>query len=163
MRVRLPPSAPAALYRAVSFNHHLRDDNPSGKMTLEMRETEPEKSRPPMIWILIILAAAILILGDLNSRMAETRRLERDAETLQTEVVVMKTQNADLATQVAGATSEASIQEWAHAQGGMALPGEVLIVPVAPEGEQDGAVATPEAPFEPPSNWEVWWALLFGG
>jgi cell division protein FtsB len=132
-------------------------------MALEMREADTEKSRPPMIWILIILAAAILILGDLNSRMAETRRLERDAKALQTEVVVMKTQNAVLSTQVAGATSEASIQEWAHEQGGMALPGEVLVVPVAPEGEQGGLASTPEAPFEPPSNWEVWWALLFGG
>ena len=152
-------------------------------MTIEMREIEPDKSRPPMIWVLIILAAAILIFGDLNSRMAETRRLERDAYALQTEVVVMKTENAVLATQVAGATSEASIQEWAHAQGGMALPGEVLVVPVAPEGEQGGMALpgevlvvpvapegeqsgvepTPAPSFEPPSNWEVWWALLFGG
>jgi cell division protein FtsB len=132
-------------------------------MTIEMREIEPDKSRPPMIWVLIILAAAILIFGDLNSRMAETRRLERDAYALQTEVVVMKTENAVLATQVAGATSEASIQEWAHEQGGMALPGEVLVVPVAPEGEQSGVEPTPAPSFEPPSNWEVWWALLFGG
>ena len=132
-------------------------------MTFEMHGNESDTSRPPLIWVLIILAAAILIIGDLNSRMAETRRLERDAFALQTQVVVMKTENAVLATQVAGATSEASIQEWAHAEGGMALPGEVLVVPVAPESAQDGIEATPTPSFVPPSNWEVWWALLFGG
>ncbi len=163
MWVQIPPSAPSAPIGAALFNPHLRDDYASSKMTIEMRESEPEKSRPPIIWVLIILAAAILILGDLNSRMAETRRLERDAYALQTEVVVMKTENAVLATQVAGATSEASIQDWAHEQGGMALPGEVLVVPVAPAGQQSAAEATPAPSFEPPSNWEVWWALLFGG
>ena len=132
-------------------------------MAGEMRDDDAVRSRPAMIWVLIMLAAAILVLGDLNRRMAETRRLERDAYALQTEVVVMKTENAVLQTQVAGATSEPQVRQWAHEEGGMALPGEVLVVPVNPEGGDAGAVSTPVPPFEPPSNWEVWWALLFGG
>ena len=128
-----------------------------------MRDVDTGKSRSPMVWVLLILVAAILVLGDLNSRMAETRRLERDARALQTEVAVKKTENAVLRTQVAGATSEARVMQWAHEQGGMAQPGEVLVVPIAPEGGEGSTAATPAPAFDPPSNWEVWWALLFGG
>lgn len=131
-------------------------------MATEMRDEHTSKNRPPLIWVLILLAAAILILGDLNRRMAETRRLERDAQALQSEVAAKKTENAVLQTQVAEATSEARVMDWAHEHGGMVRPGEILVVPFAPPDAEAGPTPTPTSIPDPPSNWEVWLALLMG-
>jgi cell division protein FtsB len=114
-------------------------------------------------WILILILGAIVILGDLNRRMVDTRRLERDAEILETEVVVKKTENAILQTQVAGATSEALVRAWAHEHAGMVQDGEVRVVPVSPEEDIFAISVTPTPAPPPPSNWEVWLSLLFGG
>jgi hypothetical protein len=111
----------------------------------------------------LAIIAGILLLGDLNSRMSDARRLERDARSLQTEVAGMEALAARLATQVAQATSEYLVEEWARREGKMVREGEHLIVPLAPSGTvgASAANATPLAPL--PSRWEVWWALLTGG
>ncbi len=113
--------------------------------------------------ILLAVIAGVLILGDLNQRLADARRLERDTLALQTEVAGMEAQAARLATQVAQATSESLVEEWARREGKMVREGEHLIVPVPPAGTSSapGFAPTPIAPA--PSNWEIWWALLTGG
>jgi hypothetical protein len=113
--------------------------------------------------VVLLIGLGILIVGDLNRRMADARRLERDSAVLATEVVLLEQENEYLETQVAGATSEALVREWAHREGGMLQEGEVLVVPIAPPGEAAAATPTPTAYEEPPSQWQVWWALLFGG
>jgi cell division protein FtsB len=126
---------------------------------------EGPRSRPVLGRATLILGViiGILILGDLNSRMADARRLERDARALQTEVSGMEAQAALLATQVAQATSESLVEEWARREGKMVREGEHLIVPLPPTGTA-AAPATRTTPFAPPpSNWDVWWALLTGG
>jgi cell division protein FtsB len=127
-----------------------------------MRDNEQGKPRLSALWIFILLTAGILILGDLNRRMADTRRLERDAVTLETQVAAQKTENVRLQTQVAEVTSEDAIAEWAHSQAGMVRDGEVLVVPIAPSGEAYLPTPMPTPIVEPPSNWQVWMALLFG-
>jgi cell division protein FtsB len=127
-----------------------------------MDSSSQERRRGATLLIVLLVAAGILILGDLNSRMAGARRLERDAEALKTEVAAEATRNADLKTQVAGATGEAQVREWAHGQAGMVQEGEHLVVPLAEEGETAYVTPTPTSAVEEPSNWEVWWALLVG-
>ena len=102
--------------------------------------------------LLLAVIAAILILGDLNRRLADARRLERDSLALQTEVAGMEAQAARLATQVAQATSETLVEEWARREGKMVREGEHLIVPVAPSGTLSAPsyASTPVAP--PPST-----------
>jgi cell division protein FtsB len=135
----------------------------SGMMIQAMSPSSQERRRGTTLLIVVLVAAGILILGDLNSRMVDARRLERDAEALQTEVAAEATRNADLKTQVAGATGEAQVREWAHSQAGMVQEGERLVVPLAEEGQYSAVTPTPTPALGEPSNWEVWWALLFGG
>jgi cell division protein FtsB len=120
------------------------------------------KPRISGVWIFILVIGGILILGDLNRRMADARRLDQDAQALETEVAILETESADLLTQVSEATSEIVVQEWAHEEGGMIQPGEVLVIPVAPSDAMPEVTPTPSPGLEQPSNWEVWWALLFG-
>ena len=129
-----------------------------------MSETRrPRRRGSSKAWLVVAVILAILILGDLNRRMANARRLERDARSLSTEVAQLAEENADLETRVAGATSDAMVEEWARTEGRMVQEGERLIIPVPAEGEVAEVTPAPAAPAERPSNWEVWFALLFGG
>jgi len=114
-------------------------------------------------WLLLGAAVAILILGDLNRRMTDARRLERDSRQLSTEVAALELANQALQTQVAMATSDPAVEEWARSQGRLVLPGERLIVPLPAEPVTGGPPPDDAEPVEPPTNWEVWQALLFGG
>jgi cell division protein FtsB len=120
------------------------------------------EKRISLFWIVMILIAGLLIIGDLNRRMSDARRLERDAEILEGQVAAKSTERADLMTRVAAATSEEAVAEWAHADAKLVREGEVLVVPLAPSDEvplaEDGEQTFPEVP----SKFQVWWALLFG-
>ena len=130
---------------------------------VEMTNEPQSAGRIPTIWIIALVVLGILVLGDLNRRMADARRLEQDAILLETEVADMATQRIDLMTQVAEATSEPVIAQWAHEQAKMVLPGEVLVVPVSPGGSAPMLDSEPVSGEKPPSNIEIWLALLFGG
>ncbi len=126
--------------------------------------SEPEvQTRIPMIWILAIVVLGILVLGDLNRRMADARRLEQDTLILQTEVAAMATERVDLMTRVAEATSEKVIAAWAREDAKLVRPGEVLVVPVGPPGATPVPGEVSGVREEELSNLEIWLALLFGG
>ena len=52
------------------------------------------------LWIVLAAVGGILLLGDLNRRMADARRLERDAIVLQTETTALETQQEQSREQV---------------------------------------------------------------
>jgi len=128
-----------------------------------MEDQSRTKPRLSGILVLFLLFGAILVLGDLTRRMGEARRSEQDLVSLQTEVAELEEENTILATQVVEATSEASIRAWAHGDAHMVQPGERLVVPVVPDGEEFQPTPTPAAGDSRPSNLDVWLALLFGG
>ncbi len=127
-----------------------------------MSENSEGRNRLSSIWLIAFVIVGILILGDLNRRMANARRLERDAVQLETEVGVMATERVQLMTSVAGATSEAIIAEWAHSDAKLVREGETLIIPLPPPDQISVATPIPGHNLETPSNWQVWLALIFG-
>jgi len=127
-----------------------------------MSENGEGRNRLSSIWIIACVIVGILILGDLNRRMANARRLERDAVQLETEVAVMATDRVQLMTSVAEATSESVIAEWAHDDAKLVREGESLIIPLPSTGQISVATPSPGHNLETPNNWQVWWALIFG-
>lgn len=114
------------------------------------------------VWMLVAVVAGILILGDLNRRMSDAQRLERDTVTLGTEVASLEADQSRLQTQVAGATSQPQVEAWARTQERMIRDGEHLVIPLPAAGALDTAPPTPTPEGPLPSRWDIWWALLFG-
>jgi cell division protein FtsB len=113
------------------------------------------------ITILALTVLGILVLGDLSRRMGNARQLEQDTLVLQTEVAALESQNVALSTQIAVATSDAVVEAWARQTSRMVREGERLIVPIPAPGSESIVQPTPTPLPDRPTNWDVWWALLF--
>jgi hypothetical protein len=116
----------------------------------------------PLLHILGVLglAAGLLLMLDFNRRQAEAQRLEADRDRAATEVAHLEYENAALETQVAYATTDAAVVEWAHEQGKLVLGDEVLVVPILPTPGPTPAPAPALAPPRP-ATWTMWWNLFF--
>ena len=101
-------------------------------------------------------------MGDLNRRMGDARRLDRDAATLQTEVASLESQEELLSTQLALATGEVLVENWARSEARMIRPGEHLIIPKPDPGVEIAPTPRPLIEDKPPSPLEIWLALLIG-
>ena len=108
------------------------------------------------------LFLAVVFLVDFNRRMEELDRLTVNLNAVGAEgTAVIMTQTA-LAGQVAYATSDGAVRQWAYGNN-MVLPGEnpVVVVPGT------NVTSTPEPMLVPNveqlPNWRIWWELFFGG
>ena len=111
--------------------------------------------------IVVGLFLAVVFLVDFNRRMEELDRLTANLNAVGAEgTAVILTQTA-LAGQVAYATSDGAVRQWAYGNN-LVLPGEnpVVVVPGA------NVISTPEPLLvpnvEPLPNWRIWWELFFG-
>ncbi len=111
-----------------------------------------------------IIAAVILffLVMDLNSRLNELSRLSEQQDKALTVVAVLQSTLQVLDTQVAYATSEGAVEDWAYNEGHMVRPGEKLIIPLVPPGATAAPILAPTPTVMPVENWEVWMALIFG-
>ncbi len=115
------------------------------------------------VWIIILVILGILILGDLNRRMGDARRIEQDAITLETQVAALATESVELQYNVDNAASEALVEDWAHSDARLVRDGEILVVPLPPPDATPSVQPGKGIVREPPSPFEIWLALLFGG
>ena len=113
------------------------------------------------ILIVIGLLLAVILLVDFNRRMEELDRLTAQLNAVGAEATaVIQTQTA-LAGQVAYATSDLAVDEWAYGNK-MVRPDEhpVEVVPGANLTPTPEPTSVPQAEELP--NWRIWWELFFG-
>lgn len=112
------------------------------------------------ILILAGFALLILLVIDFNTRMAELRHLTAEKENVSARVTsLVETQNS-LQTQVAYATSEAAVYYWAYNFEHLGKEGDVLVVPIQPEGYTPEPTPTLVITPEVIQNWQVWLSLF---
>jgi hypothetical protein len=133
-------------------------------VTSSKPKDEKRPARPPLtlaqILIVVGIVAGLLIVLDFSQRLATAQRLRGAADQVATEVAQLEYENTMLQTQVAYATTDAAVIEWAHEHGKLVQPGEVLVVPVVPTPEPTPQPTPPPAPAPPPT-WALWWNLFF--
>lgn len=115
-------------------------------------------------WNYALAIVGIAVIGYLvmvfNSRAVELRRLATQRDAVAVRATSVARENASLQTQIAEATSEAPVIEWAYEKGHMKKPGDIPVVPLAPGGGTPVPTPTPEPKQLPVKNWQMW-MLLF--
>jgi cell division protein FtsB len=114
-------------------------------------------------FVMVALVLVVFLLADFNSRLSNLQRLSAQQERNHAEVAAMLETQAGLETQIAYATSDAAVEEWAYEQGRYARDGDNVIVPLPGEVIPPTPPPVVSSTPEPVSNWEVWWAMFFGG
>ena len=107
------------------------------------------------------LLVLVVLVMDFNSRMAELLRLSEQAEQVSVRATDKIQTRVFLETQIAYATSDSAVEEWARVQGHMIQPGDRPVVPVAPTQPAVRTAPTPQVLTETASNLDFWIALFF--
>lgn len=128
------------------------------------KDDDRKPRRPPLTLMQLValvgILAALLVVLDFNQRLVTAQRLRDAADRAAADVAGLETEQASLQTQVAYATTDASVIEWAHEQGKSVQPGEVLVVPIVPTPPPTAAPEVATALTSAP-NWQLWWNLFF--
>jgi cell division protein FtsB len=111
--------------------------------------------------LVIGLAILALLVMDFNNRMADLRRLSDQRQVVAAEVTDLVQTRTALETQIAFATSEGAVRQWAYREGRWVQEGDVLVVPVSPGESTPAPQATLTPTPQPQSNWRIWLSLFF--
>ncbi len=119
------------------------------------------EARKKIIGLTAVLLLVLLMMN-INSRLSEYFRLSGERDALSTQVGYSRATKVALDTQVAYATSDQAVEDWARDEAHLARPGDKVIIPVTPANPtpQPAAQVTPTPTTV--ENWQVWWALFFG-
>ena len=110
--------------------------------------------------IVIGLVVLTLLVMDFNNRMAEQRRLSDKREDVVIEATELRQTQVFLETQIAYASSDAAVQEWAYEEGHMVREGENLVIPLEYPGFTPEVTVIPTATPEPETNFQIWLSLF---
>jgi hypothetical protein len=111
-----------------------------------------------------VIAAIILffLVMDLNNRLSELTRLSAQRDDAQQVVDDLELTLSVLNTQIAYATSEGAVEQWAYEEGHMVRQGENLVIPLQPAGATQQPLVVETTAPQSISNWDVWLALFLG-
>ena len=120
--------------------------------------------RPNFSWKYAIIICGVVLLAYLvmafNNRVADLRHQAIQKESVAANLESLEETRTGLGTQIAFATSDAAVVEWAYDDGNMIQDGDhpVVVLPVI-----EGTQAPPPTPFvaQPTvSRWQMWWWLF---
>lgn len=114
------------------------------------------------VFLVLVIIVILILFMDFNSRISELFHMNVLRNEVHKEVYQLELTKQALTTQIAYATSEIAVEEWAREQGHMAQPGDIPIIPLQEPNTTPTLtfILTPTPPKV--SNWQVWQALFFG-
>ena len=120
--------------------------------------------RPNFSWKYAIIIIGVVVLAYLvmafNNRVVNLRPLAAQKERVLAQKEELEATISGLETQIAYATSDAAVIEWAYEDGNMVREGDHPVVPLA--AAKSTPAPTPVSITTPRSvsNWEMWWWLF---
>ena len=115
-------------------------------------------------WKYALLVIGVIVLAflvmDFNNRMAELSRLSDKKEEVAAEATQLVNTQVQLETQIAFATSQGAVEEWAYEEGHVVREGENLVIPLEYPGFTPEVTLIPTATPEPKSNLQIWYSLF---
>lgn len=153
-------------------------ETPSSKKIKVVEKRMPPRRNQNQLSSVQVMFAAILAIGmvlgiSLSSRVASSRPLRAFYNGVETEIAVLRVEQANLIAERDFAQSDAFVEQWARGDGKMVRPGEILVVaepvgssaPTVVQNTQQNLLpfADVETTLPEPEPWELWWSLFFDG
>ena len=107
------------------------------------------------------LLVLVLIVMDFNARLEELNLLKTQAGIVRTQATQAMQTQVVLQTQVAFASSEQIVDEWARSEAHYAQQGDQSVVPVGVSGVTPQVLESSSLQPTPKPNWQIWWELFF--
>jgi cell division protein FtsB len=116
---------------------------------------------PRRVAAFVGILVLILMVMDFNARLETLNLLKKQEAIVRTQATQAMQTQAALQTQVAYASSDQVVHEWARSEGHYIQSGDQPVVPVGVPGEAPGVLASPTPEPTALPNWQVWWNLFF--
>lgn len=110
----------------------------------------------------VVIVVVFFLLMDLFGRLSALSYLRRQSSRAEERVMQLTATLQALSTQLAYATSDAAVDEWARVNGHMVQPGDQAVVLIPGNGATPMPETTVQTMDELTSHWRVWLALFFG-
>ncbi len=112
-----------------------------------------------LILTLVLLVALVV---DFNNRMAKLRELSAELEVVSAKATNQVETRVALQADLAYATSEKAVEDWAYEDGHMVRPGDNPVVPISPGSQPPTPTPRPTVVPTQMSNLERWILLFLG-
>jgi len=114
-------------------------------------------------WLVAIVVIFFLLLFlDLNNRIGELYTLTHQRDVMRTQVNMLQSTERALRKQIAYATSESAVEEWARQDNNLSQGGDKVIIPLPQPGYTPVPTVHPTPTMVVLENWQVWSLLFFG-
>lgn len=107
------------------------------------------------------IVVLLLVLFAFTQRTAEYLRLNSQLGREEAKLTELAATQSALEDQIAYATSQAAVEEWAREDARWAQGGDFVVIPLAPEGVTPQPAAQFQATPTPSGNWDAWMNWLF--
>jgi cell division protein FtsB len=114
-------------------------------------------------WLLgVFIIFMLLLFLDLNRRIGELYTLTNQRDQMRTQVQNLQATERALHKQIAYATSESAVEEWAREDNNLSQSGDKVIIPLPQPGYTVVPTIQPTPTMVVLENWQVWSLLFFG-
>ncbi len=114
------------------------------------------------IVVVVLLVLSFFLLMDLNTRLSVLFRLSHTSDEMNTNIYDLESTKQVLLTQIAFATSDAAVQQFANSDRKWYKENDVPVFPVQDPNATPPAFVQPTPTPMAVDHWEKWWALFFG-
>ncbi|NLB71830.1 MAG: hypothetical protein GX797_07495 [Chloroflexi bacterium] len=111
---------------------------------------------------IIVIVVLVFLMMDFNNRMTTMIRLNNEEAGLQTRIAELEATQVKLEDQIAYATSEIALEEWARESNRMIEEGDHPIILLQPGDYKPQPTHTAQPETVTRSRLDIWKELLFG-
>ena len=112
--------------------------------------------------LVVVIILLVLLMMDFNNRMVRALELEQQAQAMTTRMAELEQTKVYLEAQIAFATSEKAVEQWAREDAKLIKEGDIPIIVLPPSAPTPTPTPVPLVHEEPLSNFEIWKELFLG-
>jgi len=112
--------------------------------------------------LVAVIILLVLLMMDFNNRMVRALELEQQEQVLNTRAAQLEQTKVYLEAQIAYATSEKAVEQWAREDAKLVKEGDIPIIVLPPSAPTPTPTPVPLVQEEPLSRFEIWIELFLG-